>query len=93
MRIIGRLPHPQMQITVFSNDGRFPVQFELLGQTQQYRFRHGPALKNLGDIEQIIDDRFKEEVMAIFSDMRSTQTRVVKDHLSEVPTDDLPDII
>lgn len=93
MRIIGRLPHPQMQITVFSNDGRFPVQFELLGHSQQYRFRHGPTLKNLGDIEKIIDDRFKSEVLTIFESMRNTQTRVVKDHLTKTSSDDLPEII
>ncbi|NJC24633.1 hypothetical protein [Neolewinella antarctica] len=93
MRIIGRLPHPEMQITVFSNDGRFPVQFELLGQTQQYRFRHAPELKNLGDIARIVDEQFKAEVLATFKHMRATQARVVEQHLTPPPADELPEII
>ena len=62
MRIIGRLPHPQLQITVFSNDGRFPVQFEYRGQTQQYRFRQGPGMANLGDVKKVVDAAFIAEV-------------------------------
>ncbi|OAV45483.1 hypothetical protein [Lewinella sp. 4G2] len=93
MRIIGRLPHPDMQITVFSNDGRFPVQFEWLGQTQQYRFRHGPQLRNLGDISAIVDDEFKASVMETFLTMQRIQARVVTDHLSEPEEDEFPEII
>ena len=92
MRIIGRLPHPEMMITVFSNDGRFPVQFELQGQTQQYRFRHGPEMRNLADVRRIVDDRFVADVLAIFREMRQAQARVNASHFAP-PEDELPDIL
>ncbi|MEM1356927.1 MAG: hypothetical protein AAGF89_01950 [Bacteroidota bacterium] len=94
MRIIGRIPHPKLQITVFSNDGRFPVQFELDGQTQIYRFRHGEHLKGLADIEALVDDSFVTGVLATFRQMRKTQATVNRrlQSLSEVD-DDLPEII
>ena len=91
MRIIGRLKHPQMSITVFSNDGRFPVQFEYRGLRQQYRFRHGPELKNLSDIEAIVDAEFQRDVLATFQRMQQTHARVLGQMAS--PDNELPDII
>ena len=95
MRIIGRLPHPQLQITVFSNDGRFPVQFEYRGQTQQYRFRQGPGMANLADVRRVVDAEFMAEVLRLFQHMQSAHARVVRDYLTqEDPADnELPNII
>ena len=94
MRIIGRIPHPTLQITVFSNDGRFPVQFETDGLTQIYRFRHAPALRNLKDIEELISGDFTEQVLETFAAMRATHRTALKT-LTPPPTplSDLPDIL
>lgn len=92
MRIIGRLPHPKMQITVFQNDGRFPVQFEMHGQSQQYRFRQSDALSNLGHIEAIVDEEFKRGVLETFAAMRKIQSRVIADHLEDPADNELPEI-
>ena len=93
MRILGRLPHPDMQITVFSNDGRFPVQFERGGLTQQYRFRHGPTLAGFGDVAALIDEAFTTKVIAIFNDMQRVRNGVIEQHLSPDTEADLPNII
>lgn len=95
MRIIGRLPHPQLQITVFSNDGRFPVQFEYRGQTQQYRFRQGPEMANFGDVKRVIDAEFVAEVLRLFQQMQTAQARLVRTYLSEEgpAENELPNII
>ena len=93
MRILGRLPHPKLQITVFANDGRFPVQFEHRGLTQQYRFRSGPKLTGFADIATLIDDRFTEEVMAIFVLMQATHARATSQIADRTAGDDLPTII
>lgn len=94
MRIIGRIPHPILQITVFSTEGRFPVQFELDGQTQIYRFRQGENLKGLSDIKAIVDQVFLKAVLATFRQMHTTQAAVNR-RLQPRPdaTDDLPEII
>lgn len=94
MRIIGRIPHPKLQITVFSNDGRFPVQFELDGQTQIYRFRHAENLKGLADIQAIVDNSFLTGVLTTFRQMRTTQAAVNRRLQSSAEVDDgLPEII
>ncbi len=84
-----------MQISVFSNDGRFPVQFELSGQSQIYRFRHSEQLKGLSDVKALIDDEFVAGVFQQFIAMQALQSKLVDRHqpTSENPeTDGLPDI-
>ena len=95
MRIIGRIPHPSMQISVFSNDGRFPVQFELSGQSQIYRFRQSETLKGLDDIKKLVDGAFADDVMRQFGAMKKIQSAVLDRHAppkESVDTDGLPDI-
>ena len=77
MRILGKVPHPTLNITVFSNDGRFPVQFELSGQTQIYRFRQTEQLKTFAHITALIDDTFCEAVLQTFARMQKTQATVI----------------
>lgn len=94
MRIIGRLPDTRMQITVFENDGRYPVQFEREGLTQIYRFRKGPLLSNFGHLQEYVDEDFRVAVLRTFEGMRATQSRVLE--RINPPADDteeLPNII
>lgn len=94
MRILGRIPHPTLQISVFSNDGRFPVQFELAGQSQIYRFRQDERLKSLADVKRLIDREFTNGVMEEFQRMQRLQSGLIDRHKPVVDDfSDLPDII
>ncbi len=94
MRIIGRLPDPRMQITVFENDGRFPVQFELGGITQVYRFRKGDGLGNFGQLRTHVDESFRTAVLEQFTAMQRIQAGVIERiHPPESTSGDLPEII
>lgn len=96
MRIIGRLPHPTMQITVFSNDGRFPVQFELGGLTQTYRFQRTEQLRGLQDLTKLVNEELITTVLAQFSVMRAAHSRALNTFAPPAEprdTDDLPEII
>ena len=101
MRIIGRLPDPQLQISVFENDGRFIVQFEHGGLTQQYRFRKGDGLNHLGHIEAMVGTDFRNGVRETFGAMRTTHTTALRtrdrartgDDANDGTPDDLPTII
>ncbi|MEL7163219.1 MAG: hypothetical protein AAFN92_20850 [Bacteroidota bacterium] len=95
MRIIGRIPHPLMQITVFANDGRFPVQFELDGRSQIYRFRQQETLAGLNDVQRIVDATFQSAVLEQFASMRAIQEGVMERHfaLPDADASDLPEII
>ena len=96
MRIIGRLSDPRMQITVFENDGRFPVQFELGGVTQVYRFRKGEELQHFGHVERLVDEAFRASVLDQFRAMHRIHAEVIGRQTEGVATNpqhDLPDII
>jgi len=95
MRIIGRIPHPSMQISVFSNDGRFRIQFELSGQSQIYRFRQSETLRGLDDIKKLVDKEFTSSVMKQFGEMKKIQSAVLDRNAppeDTLETDGLPDI-
>lgn len=94
MRILGRIPHPVLQISVFANDGRFPVQFELNGLSQIYRFRQDEQLKSLADVTRLIDEDFTAGVLAQFRSMQELQSRLLGRH-RPAPDEfsDLPDIL
>lgn len=94
MRIIARLPDARMQITVFENDGRFPVQFERGGLSQVYRFRKGERLSNVGHLRAYVDEHFRSEVMRQFLAMEEIRSAVAR-RISPPPEDTnvLPDII
>lgn len=92
MRILGRLQDARMQITVFENDGRFPVQFERGGLSQMYRFRKGEGLANFGQLREYIDEEFRTAVLEQFAGMEAIRSRVSQrieppgDELDELPT-------
>lgn len=95
MRIVGRLPDPHMQITVFENDGRFPVQFEQAGLTQIYRFHKSDALPKWSLLKTYVDDDFRRAVLAEFERMRTLHQTLLH-RLEPPPTDTvegLPSII
>lgn len=96
MRILGRIPHPILQITVFANDGRFPVQFETDGLSQIYRFRQSERLNGLADVQKLINQDLIDTVLGQFSVMRAAHSRALNTFAppeTAAPTDGLPDII
>lgn len=96
MRIIGRLPHPTLQITVFANDGRFPVQFEQGGLTQIYRFRKSEQLQSLGDVQKLVNSDLIDSVLDQFKVMREVHSSALNTFAPPEPpleTEGLPDII
>jgi hypothetical protein len=94
MRVVGHLPDTRMKITVFENDGRFPVQFEQGGLTQIYRFRKGELLRHFGQLQSLIDEDFRQSVLQQFAGMRLLHQGVLES-LSPAhdPTEDFPTIL
>jgi hypothetical protein len=94
MRVVGHLPDTRMKITVFENDGRFPVQFEQAGLTQIYRFRKGELLQHFGHVRERIDEEFRAAVLEHFAGMRGLHQSVLQRLSSDYdPTDDFPTIL
>lgn len=66
MRIIGTIPHPIMKITVMQMNERFVVKLETNQLEQTYKFNEDDRLRNMADIESMLDDNFLNECLDRF---------------------------
>ncbi|MEZ5004229.1 MAG: hypothetical protein R2730_14455 [Chitinophagales bacterium] len=69
MRIIGSIPHPVLKITVFQLNMKFAVKFEAGMMEQTYKIRESDSINKLSDIDVLIDDQFKDQVLEQFKEM------------------------
>lgn len=69
MRIIGSIPHPVLKITVFQLNMKFAVKFEAGMMEQTYKIRESDSINKLSDIDVLIDDQFKDQVLEHFKEM------------------------
>ena len=96
MRILTRIPHPTLQITVFSNDDRFPVQFEHGGLSQVYRFRRSESLRGVDDVRRLVNGDLIGTVLEQFAVMRAAHSRALATFApppARSDDDGLPDIV
>ncbi|MCB0502410.1 MAG: hypothetical protein KDD32_06985 [Bacteroidetes bacterium] len=69
MRIIGSIPHPVLKITVFQLNMKFAVKFEAGMMEQTYKIRESDSINKLSDIDMLVDDQFKDQVLEQFKEM------------------------
>lgn len=69
MRIEGYIEHPNMKITVFKMDNRYSVKFETANYEQTYKLRTGGLIHSLADVQNWVDDAFKNKVLQHFHTM------------------------
>ncbi|MCB0632002.1 MAG: hypothetical protein R2824_06680 [Saprospiraceae bacterium] len=93
MRIIGYVQHPVWKITVFKTDTRLSVKFEdgLLEQT--YKFVQQDRLNALGEVQQLIDQKFILTVERRFREMERHRAEALARHTSISPEDEFDTII
>lgn len=72
MRIIGYIESTDSKITVFKQGFRFSVKFEDGLYEQTFKFRESNELAGMSDIQKLIDEPFKQEVMKRFAEMRKS---------------------
>lgn len=93
MRIIGQIEHPQIKITVFKTDNRFLIKFELGLYEQTYKFRESEYLRDLKDIEKIVNAAFLGEVMQVFDRMHRTKEKALETLVQLRGEDEFPVIL
>ncbi len=91
MRIIGYLPHPDYQITVFRMDDKFSIQIEKDLLVQTYKYRSGPRLNRLEDVQNMVDSSFLERVASIFEGMHINKQKSLQ--LPDIGKDQFDEII
>jgi|AntRauTorckE5430_2_1112549.scaffolds.fasta_scaffold111854_2 hypothetical protein len=87
MRIAGYIEHPKLKITIFQMDNRFTVKFEDGTLEQAYKFRSGDFINSVGDIRQLVDATFIQEVTAEMARLY----RIHKDALERLQPDEEED--
>lgn len=96
MRVIGTIPHPEMKITVFETDTRYPVQFEAGGVQLTYRFRKGGALESLADVKKLVDEELQKRSRALLQQQNRLIGAALHRHAAGhggLNVDDLPEIV
>ncbi|MEZ5023445.1 MAG: hypothetical protein R2728_09335 [Chitinophagales bacterium] len=69
MRIIGTIPHPVLKITVFQLSMKFAIKFEVGMMEQTYKIRESDLIAKLSDINNLVDEKFTEQVLEQFKEM------------------------
>lgn len=68
MKIAGRIPHPQMTITVFIMNEKYIVKFEAGPMEQVYKLSQS-KVAGMDAVEKIVDEQFQAEVLKKFGEM------------------------
>lgn len=77
MRIIGRIPHPSLTITVFHMNDKFIVKFEAGPMEQVFKFNNDDV-QGMESIQQIIDADFISRVVERFNEMYTSMQDSLK---------------
>lgn len=93
MRIIGYIEHPVMKITVFKDNGKLSAKFETGLFEQTYKFREMDAMKNLVDVQGLVDAEYQARVMEHFQTMNQTRNQGLDRFLPKVEEEDFEEIV
>jgi len=93
MRIIGYIEHPQLKITVFKMNNRLSVKFESGLYEQTYKFRESEDLKNIQQIEQLVDNQLISNVSQAFAQMHQYKNQALIRYLPSVEDDEFDTLI
>lgn len=78
MRIVGKIPHPYVKITVFAFNMRYSVKLEMGQVEQTYKIRHSDVIENLEDLSKLVDDQLIEECIVHFTSMHKSMENAYK---------------
>ena len=93
MRIIGYIEHPVMKITVFKDNGKLSAKFETGLFEQTYKFREMDAMRNLVDVQGLVDTEFQARVMDNFQTMNQIRNQSLDRFLPKLEEEDFEEII
>jgi hypothetical protein len=90
MRILGYIQHPDYFITVFQMEDKYSIQFEKGLLLQTYKYRSGPLLSSMKEVEAMVTDTYLVQVAKVFEGMERNRMQ----HLpKERENDEFEDII
>lgn len=93
MRIIGYIEHPVMKITVFKDNGKLSAKFETGLFEQTYKFREMDNLKNLTDVQALVDPTYQAQVLEHFQTMNQIRNNGLDRFLPKLEEEDFEEIV
>lgn len=78
MRVVGKIPHPYVKITVFSYQLKYTVKMEMGHVEQTYKIRNSDKIKNLEDLSKLVDDQLINECINHFTLMFNSMNDAFK---------------
>ena len=93
MRIIGYIEHPVMKITVFKDNGKLSAKFETGLFEQTYKFREMDTMKNLADVQGLVDATYQAQVMENFQTMNKIRNTGLDRFLPKVEEEGFEEIV
>lgn len=89
MRILGYIDHPTYFVTVFRMEDKFSIQFEKGLLVQTYKYRSGPQLSNLKELEAMVNADYLNRVEQVFQQMELTKTKHLPAPIDEDEFDEI----
>ncbi len=69
MRILGQIPHPDLNINVFKSGNKFILKFEAGPFEQSYKFIESDTIRGLEDLQNLVHDDLLKNIYRIFDQM------------------------
>jgi hypothetical protein len=82
MRVVGRIPHPSITITIFEYNEKYTLKLEAGPMEQSYKITIDQA-GNLQNLHQIADSKFLEECLKHFNAMYLSWKEAVERNLTD----------
>ncbi|MGQ0829072.1 MAG: hypothetical protein ACT4ON_11845 [Bacteroidota bacterium] len=68
MRVIATIPHPKINITIFSMNDKYQIKFEAGAMEQIFKIPHN-EVNGVEGIQKLVDEEFLQKVMDRFNEM------------------------
>ena len=79
MRVVGRIPHPSITITIFEYNEKYTLKMEAGPMEQSYKITID-QIGNLGNLHKLVDEPFLKECLAHFNAMFLSWKGTVERH-------------
>ena len=76
MIILGQIPHPNLNITVFKSNNKYIVKFEIGPFEQSYKFLEANSISGFEDVSRLVDEVWLKEIFHVFDQMNKQYQRI-----------------
>ena len=76
MRLLARIPHPRLLISIFKNEGKYILKFEIGPFEQVYKFLESDTIYDADSLGRLVTEDVLKEVLVLFDQMNLNYKRL-----------------